>query len=190
MLDDGLVVLQQQLGGQLRQVEELRCERVVEVVDVVLVQPFQHLVTQVLGQILEAPDVEERQQPLVQHQLVCERNLWPVVGAAARHCGCAGSRVPGAASRHQRFSSLEPDSPPDRWRMFVSPSTPAASCSSMKRCISSSFGSSSRYFDTNSPLSMPASANSTRAWSFCVHSRMPTGGLSPSVIMFLRYQLT
>ena len=37
--------------GQLRQVEELRRERVVEMVDVVLVQPFQRLVAQVLGQV-------------------------------------------------------------------------------------------------------------------------------------------
>ena len=82
--DDVLVVFEQQLGGQLRQVEELRRERVVEVVDVVLVQPFQRLVAQVLGQLLEALDVEQRQQPLVEHQLVGERHLRPVVGAAAR----------------------------------------------------------------------------------------------------------
>ena len=31
---------------------------------------------------------------------------------------------------------------------------------------------------------MPASAYSTSAWSFLVQSRIPTGGLSPSVIMF------
>ena len=43
VLDDVLVVLQQQLGGQLRQVEQLGRERVVEVVDVVFVQPFQAL---------------------------------------------------------------------------------------------------------------------------------------------------
>jgi len=31
---------------------------------------------------------------------------------------------------------------------------------------------------------------STKAWSFCVQSRMPTCGLSPSVVMFFLYQLT
>ena len=34
---------------------------------VVLVQPLQYLVAQVLGQILEALDVEQPQQPLVEH---------------------------------------------------------------------------------------------------------------------------
>src|SRR5665254_14456 len=42
--DDVLVVFEQQLCGQLRQVEEMRRERVVEVVDVVLVEPFERLV--------------------------------------------------------------------------------------------------------------------------------------------------
>ena len=53
MLDDVLVVLQQKLSGELRQVEEFYCKRVVKVVDVVLVQPFQSLVAQVLGQLFE-----------------------------------------------------------------------------------------------------------------------------------------
>ena len=104
VLDDVLVVLEQQLGRQLRQVEELRGERVVEVMDVVLVQPFQRLVAQVLGQLLEALDVEQREQPLVQHQLVGERHLWLVVGAAvggvaARlRAPCAITRPPSRTS--------------------------------------------------------------------------------------------
>src|SRR5208337_3011599 len=57
--DNVLVVLQQQLGGQLRQVEELRRESVMETVDVVLIQPFQRLITQMLCQLLEALDVEQ-----------------------------------------------------------------------------------------------------------------------------------
>ena len=40
VLDDVLVVFEQQLRGQLREIEELCRERVVEMVDVVLVQPF------------------------------------------------------------------------------------------------------------------------------------------------------
>ena len=60
MLDDVLVVLQKQFGGQLRQVEMLGRERVVEAVDVVLVQPFQRLVAQVLRQFLETLHVEVR----------------------------------------------------------------------------------------------------------------------------------
>ena len=93
--DDVLVVLQQQLGRQLRQVEELRRERVVEAMDVVLVQPLQRLVAQMLGQLLEALDVEERQQPLVEHQLVGERHL----GRCWRACGPAAlrSRRPSAS---------------------------------------------------------------------------------------------
>ena len=75
MLHDVLVVLQQQLGGQLGQIEELRRERVVEMMDVVLVQPFQLFVAQMLRQFLEAFDIEQRQQPLVQHQFVRERHL-------------------------------------------------------------------------------------------------------------------
>ena len=49
MLDDVLVVLQQQLRGELNLVEEFYRKRMVEVVGVVLVQPFQSLVAQVLG---------------------------------------------------------------------------------------------------------------------------------------------
>ena len=49
MADDVLVVLQQKLSGELRQVEEFYCKRVVKVVGVVLVQPLQRLVAQVLG---------------------------------------------------------------------------------------------------------------------------------------------
>ena len=49
-----------QFGGQLRQVEMLGRERVVEAVDVVLVQPFQRLVAQVLRQFLETLHVEVR----------------------------------------------------------------------------------------------------------------------------------
>ena len=60
VLDDVLVVFEQQLCGQLRQVEQLRRERVVEVVDVVLVQPFQLFVPQMLGQVLKTLDVEQR----------------------------------------------------------------------------------------------------------------------------------
>jgi hypothetical protein len=40
VLDDVLVVLQQQLGRQLRQIEQLGGERVMEAMDVVLVQPL------------------------------------------------------------------------------------------------------------------------------------------------------
>ena len=60
VLDDVLVVFEQQLSGQLRQVEQLCRERVVEVVDVVLVQPFQVFVAQVLCQVLEKLHVEQR----------------------------------------------------------------------------------------------------------------------------------
>ena len=93
VLDDVLVVLEQQLGRQLRQVEELGRERVVEVMDVVLVQPFQRLVAQVLGQILEALHVEQRQQPLVQHQLVGKRHLRPVVRAPNARGGCVSAHA-------------------------------------------------------------------------------------------------
>ena len=58
VLDDVLVVFEQQLRGQLRQVEELRRERVVEMVDVVLVQPFQLFVPQMLRQVLETLHIE------------------------------------------------------------------------------------------------------------------------------------
>ena len=46
--------------GKLSQVEELCSERVVEMVDIVLVQPFQLLVTQMLGQFIEALHIEKR----------------------------------------------------------------------------------------------------------------------------------
>jgi hypothetical protein len=109
MLDDVLVVLQQQLGRQLRQVEELRRQRVVEVMDVVLVQTFQRFVAQVLGQVLEALHVEQRQQPLVENQLVGKRDLRPIVGAA---CGAEaaffGRPVPSRPLRleHQPMEVL------------------------------------------------------------------------------------
>ena len=60
MLHDVLVVFEQQLSGQLCQVEELCSERVVKMVDVVLVQPFQLLVTQMLRQILKSLNIEKR----------------------------------------------------------------------------------------------------------------------------------
>ena len=86
---DVLVVFQQQFGRRFRQVEQLGSQRVMEAVDVVLVQALQRLVSQVLGQFFESPDVEQRQHPLVQHQFVCKRNLRAVVGSAAR---CGGRR--------------------------------------------------------------------------------------------------
>ena len=42
--DNVLIILQQQLGGQLRQVEVMRRECVVEAVDVVLVHPFRRVI--------------------------------------------------------------------------------------------------------------------------------------------------
>ena len=150
VLDDVLVVLQQQLGGQLRQVEELRRERVVEVVDVVLVQPFQRLVAQVLGQILEALDVEQRQQPLVEHQLVGERHLRPVVGAAAR---CGGRQLrrcsSGASSRIGRPPRPRAARAPRiRWRVCRASSCHhAPSISNISRWKSSSI---SRTFQVSS----------------------------------------
>ena len=59
MLNYVLVIFEQQLRGQLREIKELRRERVVKVVDVVLVQPFERFAPQVLGQILEMLHVEE-----------------------------------------------------------------------------------------------------------------------------------
>jgi hypothetical protein len=57
-------------------------ETMVEVVDGVLVQAFQRLIAEVLGQVLEPLDVEQRKQPLVERQLVAERHLRPIAGAA------------------------------------------------------------------------------------------------------------
>ena len=119
VLDDVLVVFEQQLGGQLRQVEELRRERVMEMMDVVLVQPFQLLVAQMLGQLLEPLHVEQRKQPLVQDQLVGKRHLRPVVGAALRRdgsaCCFAGVHAPSQTLRieHQPVEVLldQPDLP-------------------------------------------------------------------------------
>ena len=71
--DDVLVVLQQQFCRQLRQVEELRRQGMVEAVGVVLVQTYQCLVAQQLGQVFEALRVEQRQQPVIEHQLVGKR---------------------------------------------------------------------------------------------------------------------
>jgi len=85
--DDVLVVLEQQLGGELRQVEELRRERMMKAVDIVLVQTFQRLFTQVLGQLLERFHGEQRQQPLVEHQLVGEAHLRLIVGATPAPSG-------------------------------------------------------------------------------------------------------
>ena len=53
MLHDVLVVFEQQLCGQICQIEELCSERMVEMVDIVFVQPFQFLITQMLRQILK-----------------------------------------------------------------------------------------------------------------------------------------
>ena len=57
--------------------------------DVVLVQPFQRLVAQVLGQLIEALDAEQPEQPLVQDQLPVEgqRRL----GLAPRGAGRRGA---------------------------------------------------------------------------------------------------
>ena len=75
VFDDVLVVFQQQLGWQLRQVEQLRRQGVVEMMDIVLVHPFQLLIAQVLRKLFEPLDVKKREHPLVQSQLVDERNL-------------------------------------------------------------------------------------------------------------------
>ncbi|WP_197678311.1 MULTISPECIES: hypothetical protein [unclassified Rhizobium] len=75
MLDDVLVVFEQQLGRQLGEIEKLRRQRVMEVMDIVLVHTFQLFVAQMLRQLLEPLHVEQREKPLVQDQLVNERNL-------------------------------------------------------------------------------------------------------------------
>ncbi len=55
---------------------------------------------------------------------------------------------------------------------------------SSKNCwITSLLGNSSKYLEMNKSLSKPARAYSTSAWSFSLHNKRPTGGLSPSTIM-------
>jgi len=82
----------------------LRGERVMEAVDVILVQPFQRLVAEGRRQIVEALDLEQRQKPFVQNQFTDKWDLRPIVGAAPP----GSRRVAGgdllAAPGHQRPS--------------------------------------------------------------------------------------
>src|SRR5690606_33852986 len=102
--DDGLVVLQQQLIRQLGPLlhRQVQAERVMETVDVVLVQPLQRFVLQVLGQLVEALDAEQAEQPLVEDQLPVERQRSASVGRATTARARRGSGVlAGTSARHQ-----------------------------------------------------------------------------------------
>ncbi|WP_396223175.1 hypothetical protein [Gemmatimonas sp.] len=111
MAHNVLVVPEQQIGVQLREVMEPGREREVEAVDVVFVQPFQGLVPQGLGQLLEALHLEERQDVLVEDQLVREGNLGLGRGAAGPGGGSGGGT--GCA----RSSSWHQDGLPGRDRL-------------------------------------------------------------------------
>jgi hypothetical protein len=107
MLDDILIVFEQKLRRQLFQVEQLRGERVVEVMNIVLVHPFELFIAKMLGELTKRLNAEERLEPLVQGQLLNERNLRPTVGAATLRGGRTGdgSRdLARASARHQRPS--------------------------------------------------------------------------------------
>src|SRR5436309_8175602 len=82
-----------------------------EVMDVVLVETFELLVAQMLSEILEALDVKQRQQPLIECQLVDEWNLGPATGPAAGRRGDLASAA-GAATRHH----MAPASNISRWK--------------------------------------------------------------------------
>ena len=64
VLHDVLVVFEKQLRGQLCQIEELRGERMMKMMDVVLVQALHLFVAEVFRQLLKPLNVEERKQPL------------------------------------------------------------------------------------------------------------------------------
>src|SRR5690606_25930940 len=66
--------LQQLLVRQLRPVlrGQVQAQGVVEAVDVVRVQSFQRLVFQVSGELVEALDTEQTEQPLVEGELAVE----------------------------------------------------------------------------------------------------------------------
>ena len=88
-----------ELGRQLGQIEKLRGQGVMEMMDVVFVHAFQFLVAQMLRQLLEPLYVEQREQPLVQSQLVNERDLRSPVRATARgRCRSAGHHRPSVSN--------------------------------------------------------------------------------------------
>src|SRR5690606_16388587 len=72
---DVLVVFEKKFCRELREIEQLRCQRMVKPVNVVLIKPLERLGTQRLCQVLEALDIEKREHPLVEHQLERKRNL-------------------------------------------------------------------------------------------------------------------
>ena len=71
VLDDVLVVAEQRVAGELLVLPE-QLHLVQELVDVVLVQPFQFQRLQMFGQLVEAAHLEQRQHPLVQDEFLVE----------------------------------------------------------------------------------------------------------------------
>ena len=71
---DRLVVRQEHIVRQARSAprRQVHAQRLVEAVDVVLVQPLKRLLPQVASEVVEAGDAEEPQKPLVQYQSLGE----------------------------------------------------------------------------------------------------------------------
>ena len=106
MANNILVVLQQQFSRKLIYIKMLRGQRMVKMVDIMLIKPLLRFVAQLIGQLLKPLHPKKRKQPLIDHKLPGKRHLrltgQALFWSSALCCSSSGHQLPSFASNMMR----------------------------------------------------------------------------------------